>query len=174
MHLSVHEATTPYRTLVGNAAWVLMHTAPYNTEGFQTCELHAGEAKCTKRAFAIRVAAMVEAIVAAYPCGSCRVRAGEILRKNVADLKAYAKSVSEKDAVHHVEDELAIRIFKMHNAVSKESDRNTMHLDGKQLELHSYILDIEIKTLAMMEKGMEDGSVPRYVVGRLLRKRWKK
>lgn len=175
MHVSVHEALTPRRTLLGNAAWTLMHTAPYNIAGFEECELVEGEPRCPKRAFAIRVASMVAGIIAAYPCNACRTSASTLLASHVRNLKEYAQSVREEDSASGVEDELAIRIFEMHNAVSAVSDRNPMGLEaGEQRDLHAYVLSKECETLAGMEAGMKLGSVPRFVVARILRIRWKK
>lgn len=174
MYLSVHEAVTPYRSLLGNAAWTLMHTAPYNASGFSECELDEGETRCTKRAFAIRVASMVASIIAAYPCTSCRTHANVLLASHAKDLKAYAQSVREEDAARTVEDEIAIRIFRMHNAVSAVSSKNPAGLEGEQRAMHERALSIESKTLAAIEAGMDRGSVPRSMVAQMLRIRWKK
>ena len=152
MFIGAHEAETPYKTLIGNAAWLLLHTAPYQAD------LLSGDALLR---FARNYATFAESLVTIYPCEECRTHAiaNEELQQALVHLHAYALGLNASSP-SAVADALAIHACRMHNAVS----------------MHGVAVG-DARVQAEMMQGfirrMDCGSLEPAYVARVLRARWK-
>ena len=178
MYVDAHEIYTPKRTLLGNAAWLLLHTAPYEAATLTAGELRAEDGGAQPHAaFAARYATLADAVVAAYPCCSCR-RHAVGLRPLLLELKQYAASLRGRAAAvsaDEVADELAIFAFKLHNwvnAASAEPGKNVYALPAESAAVHEFLTGVQDRTMAGLQERMEAGTLSRAYVARVLRARW--
>ena len=168
MYVNAHEVETPFKTLVGNAAWTLIHTAPYQV---QACDTPA-EVPAAAQAYA----SMVRAVMAAFPCKECRLHAAGDARVQavVQAVESYAATVTAGDQPARVADALAVLAFELHNIVNEHRDPavDTYGLVGEAKESHTALAAMEQATLAGFMRRMRAGRVPQAYVAQLLRLRW--
>lgn len=167
MLISVYESSTPSKQIVGNAAWLLLHRAPYQAETFGKTndvlteqEKNLAHTAGMPAVYARRYAAMASSLVAAYPCSECRTSAANSkqMQHVLASLHSYANTCGGQPG-RAVADELAVFAFKLHNAAQPP-------------EPEHYAERSQAKSLRDMERSLEERALPSMYVKALMRARW--
>ena len=172
MYINAHELETPFKTFVGNAAWTIMHTAPYQAESY-----HAEHETVDVAEFARKYSGMVSNMVAVYPCRECREHAAKSkdIQSAIEAIAAYAETVQVDAPPASVADDLAILAFELHNTVNMRRDgTNTYGItDDRANETHTTLLQLEHDTMVGFMRRMQRNRLPRSYVANLLRIRWR-
>ena len=175
MYVSEHDISTPPKTLLGNAAWLLLHTAPYQATTIEASELTDEERDMLPHvAFAARYAMLAESVVAAYPCKECRQHA-MALRGQLRSLKQYASGLVDRPDVSpdDVADELAIAAFRLHNRVNAAANATNVYaLPEETAQIHRYLKGVQDRTLAGLEQRVTEGTLSERYLAIILRARW--
>ena len=180
MYVHQYEASTPKRTLFGNATWLLIHTAPYQAKTLSADELRPDEKGLPPHvAFASRYVALVESVVSTYPCCSCRrhFATNPEAQMHLRKMRQYANSIRQRPfpSADDVADTLAIAAFSLHNTVTAAVSvpgHNVYGLPDDAAAEHEVLSAIQNSSLAGMQKRMERGLLSRAYVALVLRARW--
>lgn len=153
----------PKPWLLGNAAWLLLHTCPYAVESL---DVAAGDAHEDAARFARDYAALVRALVATYPCAACRRHGVTALEPAIAALEAAAAAVRPGDARAAVADMLAMHAMRLHNQVRRSQvERAETDEDEELMALHH-------EAMLVLERALDQGAVQGREVAQALRSRW--